>query len=158
MFSFFFSFQEKNDQASTPKASTPHSTGKKNKLFNPKALRENMADLHFFPGGTKKRSENKLLELQRELGLEMHRQPSEDFSPDEKRSVSDSSSVTEGSLLGAELLSDIDSYPLAEQCVISVEVVKLRGIKSMSVWGSANPYVYFTLGMRFPCTLSSCLL
>ena len=41
---------------------------------------------------------------------------------------------------GAELTSGDD------QCTETVSLIKLRGIKSNSVFGSANPYVAFTLG------------
>lgn len=79
------------------------STGKKSKIFSKRAIRENISDLNLFSfgGGKEKKSQTKLLELQRELGLEVGRQNSQDFSPSELRSLSDSSSVTDGSLTGS---------------------------------------------------------
>ena len=40
----------------------------------------------------------------------------------------------------------MDNLPINEQCIVCIEQVKVRNIKSSSLFGKSNPYVAFSLG------------
>ena len=153
---------------------TPGSTIKKPKQLlssATKALRENVSDMNVFSAFSKKakakqrasKSQDKLLELQRELGLGTGSEVRSNhdngsvsdhhpYSADGTSYDQDGESVATGmetnSLAGvqAELFAGMDNLPMNEQCIVCIEQVKVRNIKSSSLFGKSNPYVAFSLG------------
>ena len=135
-----------------------------------KALRENVSDMNVFSAFSKRakakqratKSQDKLLELQRELGLggnelrsnhdngstSDHQHFSVDGVSHDPDGESEVTGIETSSLAGvqAELFAGMDSLPFNEQCVVCIEQIKVRNIKSSSLLGKSNAYVAFTLG------------
>ena len=136
-----FSEKERQDDAKLS------SGGGRMKMFTRKSLREKAADMNILSGfgsAVKRKSEAKLVELRRELGLHTVEDVYDDGS--DVRSQSDCSSVGEGLFSSVDPLYDIAHVPHAEQCRITVCLVRLKGLQSSTLFGYANPYVAFTLG------------
>ena len=173
-------FPDKNNEnsktdtcTSVDTTKTPGSTIKNSKQLlssATKALRENVSDMNVFSAFSKRakakqratKSQDKLLELQRELGLggnelrsnhdngstSDHQHVSVDGVSHDPDGESEVTGVETSSLAGVqtELFAGMDSLPFNEQCVVCIEQIKVRNIKSSSLLGKSNAYVAFTLG------------
>ena len=116
-----------------------------------KALREKVADTNLLSAFASKKviakqraskGQEKLLAMQRELGLDASVNGSDVQSGSDQESVM----TGEGSQIHADLQFQLDGLPLSEQCEVCIECVKLKNLQSSSFFGKANAYAAFSLG------------